>query len=103
MNIATREEFKCYIRMLFGRAEMADENSALWIPENDLNGVKCQWFVTAPCVRKAASVTKSDYWAWCADNLKGFVRCFMSNNEDDEEVWGFTELDDINWWMLKWT
>ena len=89
--------------MLFGRTEMADEGSALWIPEHDLNGAECQWFVTVPCVRNAAGVTKSDYWAWCANNLTGSIRCFMSNNEDDEEIWGFTEFNDVDWWMLKWS
>lgn len=83
---------------------MADRGSALWIPENDLNGKECQWFVTVPCIKVSKSDKhKSDYWTWCSENLKGSVRCFMSNSEDDEEVWGFTELDDINWWMLKWS
>jgi hypothetical protein len=101
--IQTRTKFKSWIQSQFNEKNMDRDDSPVWIPEHDLNGAECQWFVTVRCVRKAAGVTKPEYWAWCADNLTGSVCCFMSNKEDDHEVWGFTELDDVDWWMLKWS
>jgi hypothetical protein len=100
--IQTRTQFKSWIRSQFDEKNMDRADSPVWIPEHDLGGVRCKWFVTGRCVRKAAGVTKSDYWAWCSENLTGSVRCFMSNKEDDEEVWGFTELDDVALWLLRW-
>ena len=102
--IQTRTQFRAWIRTQFDEKNMDQDSSPIWIPEHDLNGVKCEWFVTVPCVQVSRnSEHKSDYWAWCAANLTGAVRCFWSNNEDDEECWGFTELDDVAWWMLKWS
>ena len=102
-TIQTRDEFKAWIRSIFDEKNMDSEKSAVWIPEHDMNGVKCQWFVTVPCVNVSRYPKyKSDYWMWCANNLTGHVRCFWSNPDDDEECWGFTNKDDIHWWMLKW-
>jgi hypothetical protein len=102
--IQTRTQFRSWISHQFDEKNMDQDGSPIWIPEHDLNGAKCEWFVTVPCVQVSRnSEHKSDYWAWCAANLTGAVRCFWSNNEDDEECWGFTELDDVAWWMLKWS
>jgi hypothetical protein len=101
--IQTRTQFKSWIRSQFNEKNMDKDGSPVWCPEHDLEGVKCEWFVTVPCVRVSQDLDfKSNYWTWCSDNLTGVVRCFWSNNEDDEECWGFTEFDDINWWLLRW-
>jgi len=100
--IQTREEFIEWIDRNFNGVSV-DPASPLWIPEHDLHSTICEWFVTVGQVRNASGTTKTDYWSWCRENLQGYVRCFWSNNQDNQECWGFTNYNDIQWWLLKWT
>lgn len=100
--IQTREEFIEWIDRNFNGVSV-DPASPLWIPEHDLHSTLCGWFVTVGQVRNASGTTKTDYWSWCRENLQGYVRCFWSNNQDNQECWGFTNYNDIQWWLLKWT
>ncbi len=101
IDIQSRDQFKHWIRTQFHEKNMDHENSAVWIPEHDLDGVKCQWFVTTSCILQK-KYFKVDYWLWCKENLKGPVRCFWSNPEEDQECWGFADRDDIFIWILRW-
>ena len=108
IEIKTREQFKDYIRTLFVEDELwVGPNSVVWTPENDgvmdKTGEQCEWFVCVPCLRLNHRNMKSDYWLWCSENLKGYVRCFFSNTEADEEYWGFTHKEDIMWWAIRWS
>lgn len=99
VEIISREEFIQWIDRNFNGVSV-ESNSPLWIPEHDLQSTLCGWFVTVKQLRVSA---KLRYWDWCRENLQGHVRCFWSNNEDNQECWGFTHKNDITWWILKWT
>ena len=102
--LQTREEFIQWVETNF-HGVSAKPDSPLWIPEHDLESTLCGWFVTVRQLHDADGYTqqlKSEYWAWCRDNLNGHTRCFWSSNEDNKECWGFTNYNDIDWWMLKW-
>ena len=101
--IQTRSEFKQWIETMFPEKSMSSDKSAVWIPEHDLTQTKCGWFVTVKPVRASTGTSKPEYWTWCNKNLQGHVRCFWSNSDDGEEIWGFTDRNDIHWWMLKWS
>ena len=45
---------------------------------------------------------KINYYNWCDKTLKGRVRCYSSDSDNDREWWGFTEQEDIVLWTLKW-
>lgn len=102
--IATRKEFKNWICALFpDHPAMANKESAVWIPEES-GKVKCQWFVAVPPVHAGHSSNfRQGYWDWCNQHLKGHVRCFMRNPDNNEEWWGFTDRNDIVLWVLKWS
>ena len=109
IDIISREQFKDYIKKLFVDDSGAWDgpNSVVWIPENDgvmdRAGEQCEYFVCVPCLNLSRRGLKSDYWLWCSENLKGYVRCFISNTDDDEEYWGFTVKEDITWWAIRWS
>ena len=97
----TRAEFIDYWNKLEPRFKADELDSPLWIPEHDMSE-QCQWFV---CVKPdiiGRNGMKPEYWSWCGENLKGVTRCFSSNHDDDEEWWGFTNKDDVVFWMLRW-
>ena len=77
---------------------LGDEDSPLWIPEEDIG--PCQWFLRVKLLR--AHHFKKEYWAWCDENLIGDVRCFSSDSEHEQEWWGFTDKQDMVLWTLKW-
>ena len=98
--IQTREEFKSWVD-----TEMSDigsfADSPVWIPENNLSG-RCEWFVHLGQLKISGPVAKDNYWSWCRANLKGEVRCFYLDSDNDRECWGFTRYDDIPLWILRW-
>lgn len=100
--IHSREEFKRIARTIRDDPTIIDERSRFWVAEQDITD-KCHWFVSVPCLRLSVDDTKTDYWVWCADVLKGYVRCFMIDYERNEEWWGFTDEEDATIWTLKWS
>lgn len=98
----TREGFKIVIRRWFpNNPGMVDDDSPVWCPEHDMTD-KCEWFVCVPCLSLSRNNIKDDYWLWCTNNLNGYVRCFMSDSDNNKEWWGFTDGSDITVWLLKW-
>ena len=79
---------------------MTGKGSPLWIPE-EVDKIRCEWFVNVRPVRINDTVDFNDFRLWCENQCQGKIRCFSSNAT--EEWWGFTNKNDIVWWMLKWT
>ena len=101
---------KVYNRQEFGQVfeemkpGLGSPDSPLWSPEHSLKPDQCVHFV---CVRPlnidwGGDVEYNEYWAWCGEQLAGYVRCFSSNDRNQEEWWGFTDESDIMLWVLKW-
>ncbi len=99
--ILTRDQWIEWLLTVFVDVRMAADDSIVWYPEEDIE--PCQMFVYHKCLNLSEQEIKSEYYDWCWKNLKGRVRCFWSNPEIDREWWGFTEPDDIVWWLLKWS
>lgn len=91
----SRDEFKTIAQTWNPTGSLAADNSPLWIREYGMKQSK--WFV---CVRPIGASPK--YWDWCKKNLKGHVLCYASDPTEGMEWWGFTEQEDVAWWMLKW-
>ena len=97
--ILTREEFSHYFNAL--KEGLGDSKSPLWIPDEAEDGGPSEWFV---CVKPiGVHKFKFAYYDWCNKTLRGKVRCYSSDNDDEQEWWGFTDQKDIPLWMLKWT
>lgn len=65
----------------------------LWKAEVNMpNG---RWFIKVPDFNMDGT-----YWIWCANHLKGYLRCYWAGSEF--QWWGFTEYDDIFYWLMKW-
>lgn len=93
MEVVDREQFaELWNNYMIG---LGDYDSPLWIPEEGLT--KSQWFVKVKPIG-----SRPDYYDWCAANCQGRVLCYSSNDDFDEEWYGFTNKDDIVWWILKW-
>lgn len=107
IGILSRQEFKDTVAKFFktdGDYLRVQDNSPLWIPEspaaNQGRQITCNYFI---CVnRMQPNTTEEDYWFWVTNNLKGYVRCFVSDPDNGGEYWGFTEQEDIVPWLLKW-
>lgn len=92
----TREEFAEYFNSL--KEGLGNADSPLWCAEDS---VPCEWFVCSRPLK--VSSFKAEYWKWCTDNLIGYVRCYSSDSENQQEWWGFSDKQDIVLWTLKWT
>ena len=90
---------------------LSDPDSVLWNPEKGYGKpIYMNWFV---CVKPIAfdlryfpdgrGNDKGIYWAWCNNVMQGDLRCFMSNDNRQQEWWGFTHEQDIPVWLLKWS
>lgn len=85
MNILTRE----YLESLY-----PNHTKTLWIPESTTSA-PLEYFICVKPIR-----VSGEFWIWCDKYLKGECRCMSSNNLD--EIWGFTNKTDINWFILRW-
>ena len=93
--VLDRQEFADYFKSLDNR--LAGPDSPLWIPDEK---IPSEWFV---CVKPiGVHRFKFSYYDWCNTTLKGRVRCYSSNTDNNEEWWGFTHKEDIVLWKLKW-
>ena len=96
--ILTREQFIEWWDNWVPENPVNRRDHPLWLPETEIKpGPPCQWFVK----NKLTSST-SDYWKWCRTSLKGMLRCYMVDEENGWEWWGFTDKQDMTLWMLKW-
>jgi hypothetical protein len=93
-----RQEFKAWMIKRFDDPGIAGDNSALWIPEHDLDS-SCEWFLLIQDRERAWN--KKKFWRWCDSHLAGAVRCFYRETAV-EEWWGFQDQRDIVIWSLKW-
>lgn len=108
--ILDRYDFiKYFESMENGNSELTERGGALWFPETDPflnidNSPPSEWFINiSPKIvsnRNNWSDLRDQYWEWCSQNCKGTVRCYSSSEE--EEWWGFTNKQDIVWWVVKW-
>lgn len=92
----SRSEFIEYVSAIY---EDTSKNSPLWIPEQATQST-CDWFIITKGSSKIADMR--EYHNWCVENLQGEVLCFWWNDEDNEQAIGFTNLDDIPLWILRW-
>jgi hypothetical protein len=97
----TRQQFADYFNSV--KPDLGNDDSPLWIPESDdIIKCQCQWFVNVKPLRLHHAY-KYSYWVWLRNNLKGEVRCYSSDYDNQEEWWGFTHKEDIVWWILRWS
>lgn len=86
------------------RAEYFNAVPSSYLPflvqaEHDLPfGVQCMWFVQSQWHPNR----DEHYWLWCTNNLKGYIRQYPPIH-DTEAWWGFTDKQDVVWWLLKWS
>jgi hypothetical protein len=90
--ILTRAEFVEYWnRHPLG---LGQPDSALWVYERH-RGISSQWFVHVGISQGP------DYDAWCDAHCQGTVLCY---SDDGQKQWyGFTDRNDIVFWLLKWS
>lgn len=93
--ILERQEFADYFKSLDER--LAGTDSPLWIPDE---GTPSKWFVCTKPI--GVHRFKFSYYDWCNKTLKGRVRCYSSDTDNEQEWWGFTNQEDIVLWTLKW-
>ena len=90
--ILTRTEFREYWNRQ--RLGLGDPSSGLWAYERH-NGISSQWFV------QVGISQAPDYHAWCDAHCQGTVLCY---SDDGQKQWyGFTDYNDIVFWLLKWS
>lgn len=102
--IYTREQFVAWWDQWVPENPANRRDHPLWIPEMEIKpGPPSAWFVKASSRNNWAwRIGREDYWAWCNANCSGIIRCYMLDEEKEEEWWGFTNKDDMVIWMLKW-
>ena len=81
------------------------DESLLFMPETDqslnplLSKPPAQWFVNINPIN--LHQTRADVLHhWNKKHLKGSIFCYSSS--DTDEWWGFTEKDDVFFWLLRW-
>lgn len=101
MTILTRQEFSDYFNNLHLDSRLGAAGSQLWEAECDIPN--CQWFIKVKPLNISGKRHgyKNSYWDWCNKNLSGKTRCFSSDS-DNEEWWGFTNKNDLVFWILRW-
>ena len=103
----TRNEFCEYVLNEFshawGAANMQD-GAALWIPE-EREGWKASYFAVTPVIielNRSGAKVKKEFWDWCKENITKPPLCYMSNNIEDKEWWGFNTEQDMLLFILRW-
>ena len=98
--ILTRTQFAIHFELK--QQGMGKRTSPLWEPEEHLRKHRATSFVCVRPIFTKEENAKADYWAWCQQHLQGRVRCYSSDDVAQEEWWGFTNPDDILFWMIRW-
>lgn len=94
--VLNRKEFANYWNLM--RPGLGDHYSSLWIPERTSETrIICKWFINIKPIKLDPI---DEFWKWCEENLTGQVRCFSSG--ENFEWWGFTNIEDVTFWLLKW-
>lgn len=101
--ILTRSEFVDYFENI--QTGIAAEDGPLWIPETYLRPCRCEWFVKVQplCEWNGGRNSLTFFHAWCQEHMSGQVRCFSSDSRNNHEWWGFTDHNDIAFWLLRWS
>jgi hypothetical protein len=93
--ILSRQEFIDHLNIEFPGEDFGQVSHPVWSYEL-YAPVKSNWFIKTQVVEKSAS------WdGWTFKGQKGTVLCYISDNTADEEWWGFSDKDDIVFWLLK--
>ena len=92
MEVIDREAFRAHFDWL--HAGMGDDDSPLWIPEQDRAPSK--WFMFVP----QGGWDSDDFWPWCRQHCQGHVLCYSAS--EDGAWWGFECQEDMVLWSLKW-
>ena len=103
----TRQQFAEHWNKI--RPGLGDNDSPLWEAEYDLDQ-PCEWFINTAPIEPHSELKTADYpwghkahfWSWCDQNLQGCVRCYSCDITGMSEWWGFTDEQDISWFILKW-
>jgi hypothetical protein len=77
----------------------APRSSGLWVPEQIISGPVSEWFLE---IAPIAMSSKDWFWEECNSNMKGLLRCYMSSEDKNIEWWGFTDRNDVMWFLLRW-
>jgi hypothetical protein len=97
MSLLTRDQFQAlWNSHKFG---LGDDDGPLWIPEQ-ITGSKCQYFLSIP------PIVNSEYTKflhWCHEHCRGRVLCFAIDDIHSVAWYGFTCVDDIPWFALRWS
>lgn len=75
-------------------ATIVRDNHPLWCMENHLKIENVFFLCGTPIPRSC------DAWRWGEKNLTSPAICYSSG--DDEEWWGFKNMEDLTMWVLKW-
>lgn len=95
----TRQQFKIMWNRHVPHDPVDRPDHPLWIPETDITpGAPSKLFVRTS-IRKTSA---DGFWAWCNANIAGPVRCYMHDDDKDEEWWGLTTEQDAIIFTLKW-
>lgn len=96
-KILSRKQFRDHWEQVVGSAyaDLVNDGGPLWIPE-EADNLKSNWFVAI----RPITVQDNEHHNWVRKNCQGAVKCYSSG--EDEEWWGFTYRDDVDWWLLRW-
>lgn len=98
--ILTRQQFSEHFNSL--QKGLGEPGSYLWNPEEHLAKNRRFWFI---CVRPINLGDFNDtlvFRKWCQESLTSSPVCYNSNNDEQQEWWGFKNRNDIMLWMLRW-
>ena len=97
--ILNRQQFADWFEAV--KPGLGQPYSVLWIPE-EATLTRFEWFVSCVNINAGRDYEhKQQFWTWVRSNLQGRLACF-SSSETEGDWWGFTDPDDITWFLLRW-
>jgi hypothetical protein len=97
--VITKKQFRQYFDSLDPEKKLGNSISPLWEPERHWK-VNTRWYV---CIKPILYEDRDEYNTWVRKHCTGSVLCFSSNDENQEEWYGFTHYADIMFWLLRWS